>query len=274
MKQNGITADFLRGTGASVCTLLFAAAAFIGKNILIGEFTAAAVLYLSIKLLRTPDKASLKRRSLISLFMFFPLACLIGVLLLSQRVGFAFSPYFADMCALIVLYLPGACLLRMAASIYAGTQKKHPVIPIILLYLLYAVRLTDSFYFLFREELPSDLHFYSGFVRELFFEFCALAVFHLILVFVLNRSIRQGSAHPKRMKAFAAVLCGYTVFAAAASLAALHVYISAGGMTAMRRNAVWVTAVIAAVYMVLFIYQLAAGFSGRSGQASMMKQAG
>ena len=274
MKLYGKTEDYLRGTGASVCTLLFAAAAFTGRNILIALLAAAASLYAAMRLLRTPDKAALRRRSLFSLFIFLPLACLCGVLLLNRRVISACSPDFADMCALIVFYLPGACLLRTAASIYAGTQKTHPVIPVVLLYLIYAVRLADACSFFFAEKLPSDLHLYADSVRVLFFEVCALAVFHLVFVLALNRSIRQGCAHPKRRRAIGAVICGYTVFAVFASWTALRVYIRAGGMTAVRQNAVWALAAIAAVFMVLFIYQLAAGSSGRSGQAAMMQQDG
>ena len=268
MKLKTITLDLLRGTVCAACTVLFAAAAFVGSNTLITVFAAAATMYLCIPLLRTPDKASLKRRSLTSLFMFLPLIGICCLLRADRFLTGICSLDFVNLCMLLVFYLPGACLLRAAASIYAEKQKTHPVIPIILLYLIYAVRLTDSFYWFFAKRIPEDLHYFSGETRTLYFEVCVLAVFHLILIFVLNRSIRNGSPHPKLMKVFSALLCAYTVFAAAASLEELRIYILAGGMTPLRQNAVWIMLLTGGAFLLLFVYQLAAKHSGKPGSVT------
>ena len=262
-------ADALRGTACAGCTVLFAAAAFAGRNVLITLLAAAVTLDLCIRLLRTPDRSARKRRSLISLLMFLPLLGICTLLGLPDFLAEAVGADFADLCALIVFYLPGACILLAVASVYAGKQKAHPVLPLVILYLLYAVRLADAFSFLFRDKLPSDLHMYSGFVRELFFEVCALAALHLILLLVLSRICRNGSTHPKRLKGFSAAVCGYTVFAAAASCAELYIYIRAGGPTPLRNCAAGITIGIAAVCLVLLLYQLA----GHSGQTVPVRRA-
>ena len=259
MNQNSFLTDFLRGTGCAASALLFSALGLMfGYNsALILFISAAAMLYLCILLLRVPFKRSRIIRTVTAFLMYPPM---IGAGFLIDRhcptlmLG---NMSFNGLCFLLIILLPGSFLLMLIAAVYAKKQKTHPFIPLVLMYLLYAVFQADAFRFVMKGELTAGSLYYSEYARCGFYELCGLAVIHLIALFLLNNSIVTGStSRPKRANRIAAVLCLYTVFISATVLAQIRVYIRACGTTAMRTSAMQYAALIGIVFLVLFIRQL------------------
>ena len=74
MKENTFFGNFLRGTACAAGIILIAAAAFIlGNESALTMFAAAAaILYLCILLLRTPDPRSRRIRTITAILMYLP----------------------------------------------------------------------------------------------------------------------------------------------------------------------------------------------------------
>lgn len=259
MKAKQFLTDFLRGTGCAAGTTLFTAAAFVTgfESVLMVFLFAAAILYLCILLLRTPDKSSRRIRTATAFLMYPPMLGL--TYLITDRFSdlVLCNVMIADLCFLLAVGLPGSILLMGIAALYAARQKTHPVIPLALMHVLYAVCQADAFRLAAKKTLSHDildLIEYTRYARTGFFELCLLAVIHAAAIFLLNRRIRNGSAaNPKRLKALAAALCLYTVFIAVTVLAQMTVYIRGRGLSERRLYASWFAVMIGAAFLVLCI---------------------
>ena len=265
MKMKQIAADFLRGTGCPACAMLimviaaviFFASWYESPLALFGG--AVAILYLNILLLRAPDKSARISRTVTAFLMYFPLlgACfLIREIHPDLMLG---SVSFDDLCFLFVIGLPCAFLLVGIAAVYAAKQKTHPVIPLALMYALYAVFRADAFRLATKATLGTDwesLLLYTKDARCGFFELCALAVIHFAAVIMLNQKIKKGECkRPKLMTGLAAGLCLYTVFIAVSSLANLTTYIRARGLSERRIYAAWFAVLLGIAFLVLLVKQ-------------------
>ena len=134
-------------------------------------------------------------------------------------------------------------------GLYAG------VTPICLMYLIYVISQTNYFLSAFAGRLPEDM-IYSEYARRGFFELCAIAVINLGVILVLTGCAKKsGTARPKVLTAYAAVLCLFTLFIIATALAKMILYISAYGMTPLRVYTTWFMVLLAAVFLVLLVRQ-------------------
>ena len=261
MKAKQFLTDFLRGTGCAAGTMLLTAVAFITgyESALMLFLSAAAILYLCILLLRTPDKSSRRIRTATAFLMYPPVLGLTYLLTQISPFHGMSNVTFEDLCFLLVIALPGSVLLMAVAALYAARQKTHPVIPLILMYAAYAMFQADAFRLAAMETLSRDsldLLEYTKYARTGFFEICLLAVIHTAMIIQLNRRIRDGSAvHPKLLKALAAALCLYTVFIAVTALAQMTVYIKVRGLSERRLYASWFVIMLGAAFLVLLIRQ-------------------
>ncbi len=263
MKQ--MAKDFLCGTVCTACTMLImviAAAIFSAsrtESLLALLGGAAAILYLNILLLRTSDKKTRIRRTVTAFLMYPPL---VGVSYLIYRIqpDFVLGNISSDgLCFLFIIGLPAVFLLMGIAAVYAAKQKTHPVIPLVLMYVLYAVCQADAFRLASRATLGTnilDLIEYTQYARCGFFELCVLAVISFVIILLLNKSIRNGSArNPNRLKGLSAAICLYTAFIAVTALAQMTVYIKVRGLSERRICASWVAVILGIAFLVLFVKQ-------------------
>ena len=265
MKLKQMAADFLRGTVCTACTmaimvitaLIFAASRTESLLTLLGG--AAAILYLNILLLRTPDKSARISRTVTAFLMYLPLT---GVCYLISKIQpdlVVGNAALDDLCFLFIIGIPVVFPLMGIAAVYAAKQKTHPVIPLVLMYVFYAVCQADAFRLAARATLgkePLDLIEYTQYARCGFFELCVLAVINFVVILLLNRSIRNGSArNPKRLKGFAAALCLHTAFIAVTVLAQMTVYIRVRGLSERRIYASWFAVILGIAFLVLLVKQ-------------------
>ena len=265
MKLKQMAADFLRGTVCTACTmaimvitaLIFAASWTESLLTLFGG--AAAILYLNILLLRTPDKSARISRTVTAFLMYLPLT---GVCYLISKIQpdlMLGNAALDDLCFLFIAGFPFAFVLMGTAAVYAAKQKTHPFIPIAVMYVLYAVCQADAFRLATRATLgtePLNRLEYTWYARCGFFELCALAVINFVIILLLNRSIRHGSTpRPKRLKRIAAALCLYTAFIAVTVLAQMTVYIRVRGLSERRIYASWLAVMLGIAFLILLVKQ-------------------
>ena len=266
MKQDQKLSDSLRGTACALCAVLFTVIASIASdNLLIPLLAAAALLYLCIGLFRTADRTSRKRRILTAFLLYLPLigGCCLLLLCEPLRMRFLYAVLdsldFYALSAALFLYLPASFVIMGIAAAYAAQQKTHPVVPLCLMYLLYAVCQADAFRLALKKTISSDILVlieYTRYARNGFFALCALAVINFVIILLLNRSVRTGSsARPKRAAGLAAALCLYTAFIAVTELAQMTVYIRARGLSERRLFAAWFTLLLGAAFLVLLVKQ-------------------
>lgn len=265
MKAKQFSIDFLLGTCCTACSILimvmiaviFSASWAESPLTLFGG--TAAILYLNILLLRTPDKSARISRTVTAFLMYFPMLGVCYLISRNQSSLMLGNMSFDGLCFLLIVGLPVAFLLMGIAAVYAAKQKTHPFIPLVLMYVLYAVCQGDAFRLATLKSLSSDslsLIYYTQQARISFFELCAVAVINFTAVLLLNRSVRNGTAsRPKRLKGLAAALCLYTVFIAATVLAEMTVYIRVHGLSERRLYASWFTVTIGTAFLLLFIRQ-------------------
>ena len=265
MKAKQNAADFLRGTGCTAITILTMVIAAVifsvnwNGSALILFAAAAVILYLNILLLRTSDRKSLIIRAVTAFLMYFPL---LGICFLISRIQtnlVVINMDFTDLCFLLVIGFPAAIILMGIAAVYAAKQKTHPVIPLVLMYLLYAFFQADAFRLAMKHTLGTDwesLLGYTQYARSGFFELCALAVIHFAVIIMLNRKIKSGeSKRPKLMTGLAAAMCLYTVFIAVTELARLTVYIRVRGLSERRIYAAWFAVILGIAFLILLVKQ-------------------
>lgn len=253
MKPKQIAADLLRGTGSAVCAFLFTAAAFAGSDLFIGMIAAAAALYFSILLLRTPEHSAWKRRSLTALLLYPLLLGFCILLRFGEPLAELNNAEFADLVALVFLYIPGAVILLITAAIFASGPEKHPVFPAALICvccLPYAVVQIDCFMRALSEHFKVSYH-YAQYARSGFFELCVIAVITLAVIIVLNRREKNGSPCPKMLTGCAAALCLFTMYTVLAELAKLTAYIRVRGLTMRRLHASWFAVLLGVAFLVL-----------------------
>lgn len=261
MKENTFFGNFLRGTACAAGIILIAAAAFIlGNESALTMFAAAAaILYLCILLLRTPDPRSRRIRTITAILMYLPTLGICYLLCRMQPHLVLGNVVVSDLLFLMIYGLPAAAVLIGIASAYAAKQKTHPVIPVAVLYALYAAVQADAFRLALKDTLSSDplvRLYYTQQARIGFFELCALAALHLAVIILLNRKIKAGeAAHPKLLTALAAGLCVYTAFIAATVLAQMTLYIRVRGLSERRLYASWVAVLLGIAFLVLLIRQ-------------------
>lgn len=253
--------DLLLGFGSASCAMLFAALAFAAGSALIALLSAAGSLLLSIRIFRAPDAASRSRRKLTAYLLYFPLTVICGLLGLHEFLAEVLYSVnggveFGDLCAAIVLYIPGTFLMMLFAGHYAKKQKQYPVIPLCLMYLLYALCQADAFRFLCSGYLSLETFWLSFNARTDFFELCILTAIDLAVIYALNRRITAGStSHPKLLTGFAAALCIYNVFIAATTIIQIVVYINYCGLTRKRIYAIGIAVLIAVAFVILLLRQ-------------------
>lgn len=258
--DNTAAGDILSGFGCAAFAVLFAALAFASGSALIELLSAACTLLLSIRMLQAPDPASRNRRKLAAYLLYVPLTVISVLLGLHEFLAEVFFPLnrgleFADVCAAFVLFIPGTFLMMLFAGHYVKKQKLYPVIPICLMYLVYILFQADAFRLLSSGNLTMDTLWLSGYARTGFFELCILTAVNLVILYALNSRIAAGSAHPKLLTGFAAAICIYTVYIAAAAIAQVFVYINFCGLTRKRIYAIGIAVLIAAVFVILLLRQ-------------------
>ncbi len=98
---------------------------------------------------------------------------------------------------------------------------------------------------------------YSDFARKGFFELCAIAVINLAVI-VLIQTFSKRSADdkmPKAMRVYGVVLSALTLEIIATALIKMFMYINEYGMTLMRTYTSWFMILLAAIFILLIVFQ-------------------
>lgn len=98
---------------------------------------------------------------------------------------------------------------------------------------------------------------YSDFARKGFFELCAIAVINLAVI-VLIQTFSKRSADdkmPKAMRVYGVVLSALTLGIIATALIKMFMYINEYGMTLMRTYTSWFMILLAAIFILLIVFQ-------------------
>lgn len=130
------------------------------------------------------------------------------------------------------------------------------VTPICLFYLVYILTQLGYFTSAFGGELPEG-YSYSEFARRGFFELCVIAVINLFVIVIMQAFAKrhEDDRRPAALKAYTAVISGFTLLLIASAISKMVMYITEMGMTPLRIYTSWFMLLLAAVFMVIIVWQ-------------------
>lgn len=98
---------------------------------------------------------------------------------------------------------------------------------------------------------------YSDFARKGFFELCAIAVIDLAVIVLIQTFSKRGAddRKPTAMRVYGVVLSALTLVMIATALIKMFMYINEYGMTLMRMYTSWFMILLAAIFILLIVFQ-------------------
>lgn len=132
------------------------------------------------------------------------------------------------------------------------------VTPICLFYILYIALQFGYFTAAFTGQLPENSS-YSSYARRGFFELCVIAVINLAVIVILQCFMqrKEGDKPTAALKVYTAAISVFTLFLIASAISKMVLYINEMGMTPLRIYTSWFMILLAIIFVLIIISQLA-----------------